>query len=80
MRDLTIKEAAVIVLKEYKKPMSVTNLCDIIIDRKLYDFGARSPKSVLRIELARASENQDYSKACREKLFKYVVPDMYELI
>lgn len=76
----TIKQAAVTILQEYDKPMSTNDICEKIIEYNLYDFGAKSPKSVLRIELARASENQDYSKPYREKLFVFEGDDIYRLI
>lgn len=80
MRKMTIKDAALFVLKQHNKPMSIDDICNIIIEDGLYDFGAKSPKSVLRIEMARASENQDYSKPYMEKLFKFKGDDIYELL
>lgn len=80
MRRMTIKECAVTILKEKNRPMEIYEICENIIDRQLYDFGAKSPNSVLRIEMARASINQEYSKPYTKKLFRFIQNDKYELI
>lgn len=80
MPKMTIKEAAIQVLRNNNTPMLIDDICDKIIEGELYDFGAKSPKSVLRIEMARASENQDYSKPYTFKSFRYLGDGVYELI
>ena len=49
--------------------MYIEDILDKIISMKLYDFGARDPLSVLRIEIARSCDNMYYSKEYQVKYF-----------
>ncbi len=49
--------------------MYVEDILDKILSKKLYDFGARNPLNVLRIELTRSCENMNYSKEYTTKYF-----------
>ena len=44
---MTILEAAIQVLRAHKGPMPVADIYEAIVSQGLYEFGAKSPRSVL---------------------------------
>lgn len=66
---MTIKDAAVHILNEHKKPLFVEDILERILSKKLYLFGAKDALSVLKIEIARSCDNMNYSKEYTIKLF-----------
>lgn len=52
-----IHEIAEEILAEYKKPMTADEIYDVIASRSLYDFKAKSPRSVLKNQLRRHAAN-----------------------
>lgn len=74
-----IHEAARNVLLELGGPAHVTQICELIISKELYNFGAKEPESALAIELSRKSSNVNIGNASSEKLFYRVAPATYGL-
>lgn len=52
-----IHEIAAEILAENKRAMTADEIYSVIVDRGLYEFKAKSPKSVLRSQLRRHSTN-----------------------
>ncbi len=65
----TIASAALEVLVSFPKPMSKEEIYGYIIDRNLFQFGAKKPVNVLNVELNRHCEGTEYSQASSNKLF-----------
>jgi RNA polymerase sigma factor (sigma-70 family) len=65
----TIAEAALLVLNDAGRPLSKEEIFSEIIERELYQFGAKKPVSILAVELNRHVINTDYSKPAAEPLF-----------
>ena len=54
---MTIYEAAIQVMRDAGKPLSLNEIHTLIMDRKLYDFKARNPLGVLRSTIRSRTEN-----------------------
>ena len=54
---MTIYEAAIQVMRDAGKPLSLNEIYALIMDRKLYDFKARDPLGVLRSTIRSRTEN-----------------------
>jgi hypothetical protein len=52
-----IHQIAADILAEHQRPMTADEILDITITRRLYEFKAKSPKSVLRSQLRRHCSN-----------------------
>jgi len=65
----TIASAALEVLEFVAKPMSKEEIYGHIIDRDLFQFGAKKPINVLNVELNRHCEGTSYSQASSSKFF-----------
>jgi hypothetical protein len=65
----TIASAALEVLESIAKPMSKEEIYGHIIERNLFQFGAKKPINVLNVELNRHCEGTEYSQASSNKLF-----------
>tara|TARA_R110001583_G_scaffold165594_1_gene318325 strand:- start:10474 stop:13293 length:2820 start_codon:yes stop_codon:yes gene_type:complete len=65
----TIASVAFEILESLAKPMSKEEIYGHIIERNLFQFGAKKPISVLNVELNRHCEGTDYSQAASKKLF-----------
>jgi tRNA1(Val) A37 N6-methylase TrmN6 len=74
---MTIAEAAQAVLKENGRAMNINEIYDEIMQRNLYSFGAKNPKSVL--SQAIRSKSTANLKAL-QPLFKHTSQNTYELI
>jgi len=68
-RNYTIASAALEVLESVAKPMSKEEIYGHIIERGLFQFGAKKPINVLNVELNRHCEGTDYSQASLNKTF-----------
>lgn len=53
---MTIVEAAKEALRRSKKPMTVEEIHQTIVENKLYEFKAREPRGVLRTQIRRHCE------------------------
>tara|TARA_B110000438_G_C15818778_1_gene653231 strand:- start:1755 stop:4538 length:2784 start_codon:yes stop_codon:yes gene_type:complete len=65
----TIASAALEVLESVAKPMSKEEIYGYIIERGLFQFGAKKPINVLNVELNRHCEGTSYSQASSSKFF-----------
>lgn len=65
----TIASAALEVLESVAKPMSKEEIYGHIIERDLFQFGAKKPINVLNVELNRHCEGTSYSQASSSKFF-----------
>ena len=65
----TIVKAIITVLKGVEKPLTTEEVYRSIVDRKLYAFGAKDPKSVVNGKLRRHSENLEFPSASLAKHF-----------
>lgn len=65
----TIASAALEVLESVAKPMSKEEIYGHIIERGLFEFGAKKPINVLNVELNRHCEGTSYSQAPSSKFF-----------
>ena len=68
-KNLTIASSALEVLESVAKPMSKEEIYGHIIERDLFQFGAKKPINVLNVELNRHCEGTSYSQASSSKLF-----------
>lgn len=56
MEKRTIAQAAIEILKEAKQPMTATEITQAILDKKLYEFSAKAPRSIVRGAIERRCE------------------------
>ncbi|CCK76823.1 probable RNA polymerase sigma factor [Oleispira antarctica RB-8] len=67
--EMTIVNAALVILKDTKKPLNKEEIYANIVEQELYQFGAKKPVSVLGVELNRYCGGTDYSNPAEEPLF-----------
>lgn len=79
MNTKTIKQTIVDILK-VKGELAYDEIYNEIIKLNLYDFGAKNPISVLKIEIKRSAENTIYSKPYKEKLFQITANNKIKLL
>lgn len=65
----TIASAALEVLESTSQSMSKEEIYGHIIDRNLFNFGAKKPISVLNVELNRHCKDSEYSHSVSNKIF-----------
>lgn len=65
----TIASAALEVLEATSQSMSKEEIYGYIIDRNLFNFGAKKPISVLNVELNRHCKDSEYSHSSSNKIF-----------
>ncbi|MCL1060685.1 hypothetical protein MK852_00785 [Shewanella benthica] len=65
----TIASAALDVLESVAKPMSKEEIYGHIIERNLFQFGAKQPINVLNVELNRHCEGTEYSQVSSNNFF-----------
>ncbi|QEG25156.1 HNH endonuclease [Mariniblastus fucicola] len=76
---MTIHEAAHKALLELGTPTHVNPLCQYIVDKGYYDFGAKNPANALAIQLSRRSINVYIGKSNPDKVFYRSAPATYGL-
>lgn len=79
MEKKTIAQAVLEVLKATKQPMSATDITQIILDKKLYEFNAKDPKSIVRGAIERRCEGLIRKDSINPKYFKKLSDGKYEL-
>lgn len=65
-----IHDIAAQILAEKQKPMTADEIFEAITSQGLYEFKAKSPKSVLRSQLRRHSANLSGAHQAAQKIFK----------
>ena len=66
---MSIATAAVTVLREARKPLSVSEIYEAILAKKLYSFKAKQPMQVLQQQLRRHSLGVANAASSKIKLF-----------
>lgn len=74
-----IHQIAADVLAEEKRPMTSEELYELIVSRNLYEFKAKNPKSVLKSQLRRHSENVSGAKQSGSPLFTLETDGKFKL-
>jgi len=75
-----IHEIAAELLAEYKRPMTVDEIYELIMVRRLYEFKAESPKSVLRSQLRRHSANVTGAHKASKAIFNVSADGQFTLV
>lgn len=70
-----IHQVAAQVLAENKRSMTVDEIYEVIVSKGLYEFKAKSPKSVLRSQLRRHCGNTAEQSNKEEKPVFQILPD-----
>jgi restriction system protein len=79
MKNLTIKEAIIKVLKEEKKSLSAKNIYNLIIERDYYRFKAENPPNIVLTLIRRHCIGLDFPSASNKKYFKILDDGTYQL-
>lgn len=80
MEKRTIAQAVVEVLKAAKQPMSAAEITQIILDKKLYEFSAKDPKSIVRGAIERRCAGLNRKDSINPPYFKKISDGKYTLI
>lgn len=80
MEKRTIAQAVVEVLKSAKQPMSSADITQAILDKSLYEFSAKDPKSIVRGAIERRCEGLNRKDSINPQYFKKSPDGKYELI
>jgi hypothetical protein len=79
MQKYTIAQAAIEVLKSAKAPMTAAEITEVIVEKGLYEFNAKDPKSIVRSAIERHCEGVDRQNAASEKWFCKQTDGTYSL-
>jgi restriction system protein len=74
LKELTINEAILAVMKKTGTPLSPKEVYEHIISYKLYEFHAQQPVNIVRKQIRRHCKDLDFSKAGATKYFA-MTPD-----
>jgi HB1, ASXL, restriction endonuclease HTH domain len=74
-----IHEIAADILAENKRAMTAEEIYNVIVERGLYEFKAKSPKSVLRSQLRRHSADARTKDSPVPPTFKISVDGLFSL-
>ncbi|WP_435947072.1 restriction endonuclease [Dryocola sp. BD586] len=80
MISRTIVDAAIRALQLLGRSAIVFEIYEIIVQYGFYEFGAKDPKSVLRVTLERHCKNKAISYMYQIKYFRKLIDGRYELI
>lgn len=75
MKKRTICDAIKEVLKDEKQGLTYLEIYSRIEERKLYEFGAKSPQAVVHGEIRRHCEGLEFPSASPVKFFKIIRAD-----
>lgn len=75
MKKRTICDAIKEVLKDEKEGLTCLEIHSRIEERKLYEFGAKSPQAVVHGEIRRHCEDLEFPSASPVKFFKIIRTD-----
>lgn len=74
-----IHQIAAEILAEHKRAMSADEIYSVITSRGLYEFKAKSPKTVLRSQLRRHSQTGQGDKSTSKPLFSVTADGLFSL-
>ena len=72
MKERTIAEAAIEVLKEAKEPMTAAEITRAILDKGLYEFNTKDQVGMVRRAIARRCEGYAGKDSVSPKNFKKI--------
>ncbi|WP_035991456.1 HTH domain-containing protein [Leptolyngbya sp. KIOST-1] len=70
MKERTIAEAAVEVLKAAKEPMTAAEITQVILDKGLYEFNTQDQVGMVRRAIARRCEGYERKDSMPDKIFE----------
>jgi hypothetical protein len=76
----SIHQVAADVLAEHKRPMTADEIYEVILAKDLYEFNAKSPKSVLRSQLRRHSARGSAGTTNTKPIFKVSPEGLFSLV
>jgi restriction system protein len=75
---MTITEAILKVMRDKGVPITALEVYNEIVNQNLYNFGAKDPSSVVRMEIRRQCLGIDWKSSRAEKVFKLCEGGTYE--
>jgi hypothetical protein len=69
MQKRTIAQAAIEVLQSAKEPMTAAEITEVILEKGLYEFNAKDPRSIVRSAIERHCEGVDRQNIASDKWF-----------
>jgi hypothetical protein len=79
MQKRTIAQAAIEVLQSAKEPMTAAEITEVILEKGLYEFNAKDPRSIVRSAIERHCEGVDRKNIASEKWFSKQTGGTYSL-
>jgi hypothetical protein len=70
MKERTIAEAAIEVLKDAKEPMTAAEITQAILEKGLYQFNTKDQVGMVRRAIARRCEGYERKDSVSPKVFK----------
>jgi hypothetical protein len=80
MQKRTIAQAAIEVLQSAKEPMTAAEITEVILEKSLYEFNAKDPRSIVRSAIERHCEGVDRKDSLPGKLFQKSSQGSYSAI
>ncbi|PSB13847.1 hypothetical protein C7B61_07630 [filamentous cyanobacterium CCP1] len=80
MEKRTITQVVVEVLQVARQPMSAADITQVILEKSLYTFSTKDPKSIVRGSIERHCEGSTRKELAAKKFFKKLADGKYELI
>jgi len=80
MKQRTIAEAAIEVLKDAKEPMTVAEITQAILDRELYSFNTKDQVGMVRRAIARRCDGITRRDTVDPKLFRKLSSGKFQLV
>jgi hypothetical protein len=77
MEKRTIAEVAIEVLKEAKQPMTAAEITQVILDKELYSFNTKDPRSMVRGAIERRAEGVERKNSTGARLFQKLPDGKY---
>lgn len=69
MEKRTIVQAVIEILKSEKQPMAIQDITQSILDKDLYSFNTKEPRSIVRNAIERHCEGVNRQNSAASKLF-----------
>lgn len=80
MKERTIAEAAIEVLKDAKEPMTAAEITQVILDKGLYQFNTKDQVGMVRRAIARRCDGYSRKDSVEPKLFQASSDKRFSLI
>jgi restriction system protein len=77
MKNMTIKDAAIEVLKSENTPLSISEIHSKIVEQKLFEFKTKDPQSIVQTAIRRHCDGVDFKTANSKKYFQILVGGKY---